>query len=311
MDDVLLTKYVLNEANEMEAANVRKWIAAHPDNEKYYLQFRFVWEASQRLAPEHRVDEEAAWQRFLQRRERAGGALQRSRQGVSRRLGWLRIAAGLILVSIVAYYFLLSGERQLLGADYSATDGPSTDTLTDGSIITLDVQASLRFSNGPFQRQRQVKLHGGNVFFRVAPDGDRPFVIQSGEVTVTVLGTAFHVRRSGDETTVAVESGKVKVDGLGRVVELTARQQVTINTLTRQFEQDVNSGLILDHTPLWRIAELLEEIHGVTIVIARDQLRDLPMTTTLRDGTLDERLNIIAETLGVTVAQQGDTIVFK
>ncbi|SEL75192.1 FecR domain-containing protein [Parapedobacter koreensis] len=313
MDDILLTKYVLNETDAAEAATVRKWIAAHPDNEKYYAQFRFVWEASQRLADTNDIDEEEAWQRFVQRRDEAD-LRGRTSPNILRTMRWLRIAAVLTLVSVamgLSYYLLVPSDGLLLGTTYEATNYPNTDTLADGSIITLGARASLRFSQGPLQRQRLVKLHEGEVFFNVAPDKSKPFVIHSGKVTITVLGTSFHVKHNGDETTVIVESGKVKVEGLNRMVELTADQQVTVNTQTQQFEQTARKGLVLDHTPLWRIAELLGEAYGVTIVVARGEIRDLPMTTTLRAGTLDEQLQLIAKTLGITVAKQADTIVFK
>src|SRR5690606_10645329 len=182
--------------------------------------------------------------------------------------------------------------------------------LADGSVITLSKYASLRFSQGLFQQKRAVELHSGSVFFDVASDRKKPFVIQSGEVTVTVLGTSFHVSRNGDETTVVVQSGKVKVVGLDKAVELEARQQVTINTATHRFEEHTVIG-VLDHTPLWRIAEMLEEVYQVEITIGNEAIRDLPMTTTLHQGTLDETLHIITETLGITAKRQGDQIVFN
>ena len=324
MDDILLTKYLLKETNEAEAAAVRKWIGAHPDHEKRFAQLQIVWDASQTLAGNSDVDEHDAWQRFVQRREEINRSPQGQPKSIIRQLSWLRIAATIMLISAVGltgYYVLTSSDGQLFSSNYETTDGVRTDTLADGSIITLNRHASMRFSQRPFQRKRQVELREGEAFFRVAPNRKKPFVIQSGGVTVTVLGTSFHVKRKGEATAVTVESGKVKVEGLNRTIELGPKQKVTINTQTQQFDEGVaadqlhnyyvSNRFVLDNTPLWRIAEILEEAYDVDIVIARDEIRDLPMTTTFHHNTLEGVLDVIAKTLEVTAEKKGNNIVFN
>ncbi|WP_353124307.1 FecR domain-containing protein [Parapedobacter pyrenivorans] len=315
MDDVLLTKYLLKETSEAEAQVVRSWLADHPDNGRYYARLQLIWDASRSFAAESKVDEQAAWERFVQRRRAGDGARRNAAKPLIRKMGWLRVAAAAVLVSIAAFagYYLIGYDRvagPLLGALHETNDAVSTDTLADGSVITLSKHASLRFSQGLFQRKRVVELHSGSVFFEVKPDRDKPFVIQSGEVTVTVLGTSFHVTRNGDETAVIVASGKVQVSGLNKAVELEARQKVTINTATQRFEENRVIG-VLDHTPLWQIVAMLEDTYNVEITIANDAIRDLPMTTTLHRGTLDETLHVIAETLGITATREDNQIVFK
>src|SRR5690606_40326743 len=98
-------------------------------------------------------------------------------------------------------------------------------------------------------------------------------------------------------------------------------QSVTVNTRTGRFDERmmpdqlhnyyVSKQFVLDNTPLWRIAEVLEGAYGVDIAIARPELRDLPMTTTLRQGSLNEVLNNIGETFGLKVERQGDQVIIK
>ncbi len=324
MDDVLLTKYLLEETSEEETTAIRKWIAEHPDNRKHYSRLQVIWEASRTLVGKSDVDEHEAWQRFVQLRDEGTDFSAGQSKGMIKRMGWLRIAAALILVSaaaVIGYFSVVSNQGQSLGLAYQTAAEVSTDTLADGSIITLNNYATLRFSQGPFRRERRVELQNGEAFFRVAKNRNKPFVIRSGDVTVTVLGTSFHVKRDGDETAVVVENGKVKVEGLNREIELTARQKVIINTSTQRFDEGtvtdqlhnyyVSGSFVLDHTPLWRIAEILEEAYGVEITVARDEIRNLPMTTTLRKGALDNALDVIVKTLGVTVEKQGKEIIFK
>jgi transmembrane sensor len=50
------------------------------------------------------------------------------------------------------------------------------------------------------------------VYFEVAHDAGRPFIVHAGPKTVTVLGTKFSVRRDGDRVEVAVVDGRVRVE---------------------------------------------------------------------------------------------------
>ncbi len=325
MDDILLTKYLLKETNEEETAAVRQWIAARPENNRHYQHLLKLWETSYTLVEESHVDEDQAWQRFVKRRDEQQAALTGPHKGVLKRTGWMGVAASLMLVSVAAligYFSVVSNRSQLHSAVYETSDEVRTDTLMDGSIITLNNHATMRFSQGGTRPERQVELQKGEVFFRVASDRNKPFVIRSGQVTVTVLGTSFHVRRKADEETeVIVESGQVRVEGLNKVVELTPGQKVSINTRTQQFDEGevedqlhnyyVSNHFVLDETPLWRIAEVLETVYGVEIEIERDEIRDLPLTTTFPKGELAGILHIICEALGVIAEQHGNRILFK
>jgi len=315
MNDVLLTKYLLNETTDAEAATVRRWIASHPDHERHYRQLQAIWEASRSLAVEKEVDENEAWQRFVQRRDQP----QRPRN-----MGWIRIAAALLLTclaGLVGFYLLGPSGDGLIGSTYRTADVVRTDTLGDGSIITLNRFADLHFAQSPFKGKREVNLRSGEAFFQVKADRRKTFVIQSGSVVVTVVGTSFHVRRNPEETQVIVETGKVNVTMAEKAVTLGPGQSVTVNTRTGRFDERmmpdqlhnyyVSKQFVLDNTPLWRIAEVLEGAYGVDIAIARPELRDLPMTTTLRQGSLNEVLNIIGETFGLKVERQGDQVIIK
>jgi hypothetical protein len=66
-----------------------------------------------------------------------------------------------------------------------------------------------------------VELLRGRVEFDVAPRRSRPpFVIQSGDVKVRVVGTRFSVRRQNASTEVRVQRGVVEVEHRGRVTRL-------------------------------------------------------------------------------------------
>ncbi len=321
MDDILLTKYLLNETNDAESASVRTWIAAHPDHARRYEHLERIWKSSRSLGSQLTVDEEEAWSRFVQRRDSIATAPGKG--GAIRRMKWLRYAAAAVLLPL-ATWALYNWDTRYGDSTpivYETEESTRTDTLTDGSIITLNSFATLRYTQEARTKRRVATLDEGEVFFNVKSDPNRPFIVQSGGVTVTVLGTSFHVRRVGEETEVIVESGHVKVAGPKREVELSLGRRLLINTTTHRFEVGevsdqlhnyyIDNRFVAVNTPLWRLAEVLSQAYHTDIRIENPDIRNLPITTTFRRVDLDRILGVIGETLRIEVKREGDKIVLK
>lgn len=79
--------------------------------------------------------------------------------------------------------------------------------LGDGSIMTLNTlsEALVLFDDSA----RRVTLAAGEAMFEVVPDTERPFIVESGHLSVRVMGTKFSVYRKGESTRVAVVEGVV------------------------------------------------------------------------------------------------------
>ncbi len=98
--------------------------------------------------------------------------------------------------------------------------GHATVTLPDGSTVELNSASHLRYVRGfaawPLvpADARLVRLEG-EAFFDVVPDADRPFIVETFNARVEVLGTRFNVRaragRDAEATEVALVSGRVRV----------------------------------------------------------------------------------------------------
>lgn len=82
--------------------------------------------------------------------------------------------------------------------------------LADGSQVRLAPQSAV--SVAVTAEGRQVRLLKGRAFFEVTPDPSRPFTVQAGDTRVTVVGTAFEVRRGENGTAIAVSHGRVRVE---------------------------------------------------------------------------------------------------
>lgn len=92
--------------------------------------------------------------------------------------------------------------------------------LGDGSIATLHDGAKIEVLH---QADDEVRLAQatGRVQYDVRRGLDRVFIVEAGEVRVTVLGTAFWVTHEPDAVRVTVEHGKVRVDRIIRIMGTT------------------------------------------------------------------------------------------
>lgn len=96
--------------------------------------------------------------------------------------------------------------------DYSTARGQfATQILSDGSSIELDSDSAVDVAL--YRDRRTVRLLRGQAMFHVHADAARPFQVQTGTATATVLGTHFSVRHISSATQVSVAQGAVRVQG--------------------------------------------------------------------------------------------------
>jgi transmembrane sensor len=105
--------------------------------------------------------------------------------------------------------------RQRYGTAIGAT---RTVSLPDGSRLTLDTDSRVEVTIDG--KVRTVQLERGQAFFEVARDRQRPFVVDTGRLSVTAVGTAFSVRSVGSDIRVVVAEGTVRLGGLGERQDL-------------------------------------------------------------------------------------------
>jgi len=89
--------------------------------------------------------------------------------------------------------------------------------LADGSLATINTQS--RMAVRMEEQRRTVRLDDGEVWFKVAHDPNRPFLVEAGDVRVRAVGTAFAVRREGGGAEVLVTEGVVETWIVGRESE--------------------------------------------------------------------------------------------
>lgn len=128
---------------------------------------------------------------------------------------WIGIAALLFVLTGVYFYhsyitalFNTTAKYQLT----SATTERKQLQLADGTKVWLSPNSKLSYPAKFEENERRVTLDG-EAFFEVTHDAKHPFIIKSGDVSTTVLGTSFNVTAYTKQHTINVTlvTGKVAV----------------------------------------------------------------------------------------------------
>ena len=331
MQDEILIKYLLGEAAVEEAASVEAWLEDNSVNQAYLLKLRNIWDKSQLLEKGDSYNTEQQWQLLKSKiHSTALVADSINHKGKvlplksDKRVALVRWAAALIILVLGSwiifqnYFKTDSLPNQLI---LTATASPITDTLSDGSIITLNhysrLQAPLKFNGNT----REVSLEAGEAFFKVLHDDKKPFLVHSGKVDVKVLGTSFNVKNETNATLITVATGKVQVLYKGQQLILNPQERAVVEHETERLSKQpapsllynyyVTHEFIANNTRLEDLVKVLNEAYRVNIVFGNETLKDLRLTTVFAKQPIDRILDVIAVTFNIQVVRQKDVIILK
>ncbi|MEP4830483.1 MAG: FecR family protein [Cyclobacteriaceae bacterium] len=172
--------------------------------------------------------------------------LKPSRRNISF-INMLRVAAALMAFGILGYLVAeevlsigdLKRKENIALLEKKTTYGQKlTFSLPDGTLVKLNAGSKLIYPESFGVNTRNVELEG-EAFFDVTRDTKHPFVINTKEIAVQVLGTSFEVSSYPDnaEKQVAVRSGKVMVKEKSNNNEITLikNEKVGLNLGNRSF----------------------------------------------------------------------------
>lgn len=186
--------------------------------------------------------------------------------------------------------------------------------LPDGSTVFLSPGSRLNYpSSFDGMKKREVYLQG-QAYFDIKHNAARPFVVHTGKVQTTVLGTAFNIKAEKDDNdvTVTVTRGKVRVSDSHKTLGIiTPQQQINYNaenetaTLTKVKNKDFldwkNRDLFIDNLTLTEAAKLLEEQYQIKIIIKDPSIMEQRFTATFpKNEKLEEAVKSISEFNGLS-----------
>ena len=191
----IINRYLRGEAAPEERIRIMKMIDEDPSFRKEFLAMRKIYDA-------------------LLISNDIGGMKKRVRKGMAVRI--LRFVASMAAAASLAVgvtYFIMSDkeEENIMVQRFEAPEGHRTEAvLSDGTMICLNSGSRLEIlSSG--KNERRVRLDG-EAYLNVAHNEDRPFILETSEMEVKVLGTLFDVSTYGNVHSVVLVEGSVEVN---------------------------------------------------------------------------------------------------
>lgn len=182
-------------------------------------------------------------------------------------------------------------------------------TLPDNTNVSLNSCTRIIYPSKFVEEDRKITLIG-QAYFQVAKDKDHPFIIETDQFKVKVLGTSFDVKAYTNDQMllVSVESGKVQVDIPEARLNLIANEQIEINSETNEFAKQKDDhqiavwrtgNLRFNKMPIKDVAKELERAYNCRIEFKPGQEFDNLITGEHNNKNLESVLTSIEYTSGI------------
>ena len=306
MTDELMERFFKSECSAEEREAIERYIRENPGEWEKYLAAQ-DWEHftyGEKLHP-------AVSQKLLHKVQQA----TYRRRSIVRTLKRIAVAAVVIIAIGLGWRYINTTpkpENQQAAEQMAAvtethytrqrrmntTTRPLPVSLQDGSTVTLTPGSILEFY-APFVKDKQRLVYlKGQAFFAVAKDSTTPFTVYSDGITTTALGTSFTIKAFEQEPFISVQlhTGKVVVKSadsirrqLKEAVYLTpgytmlydkTKMLATVKMDKSNLAQAgsktvVPNWYMFSNQPLDQVFQQLEELYGVQINYAKDDLKNM------------------------------------
>ncbi|MBL6445439.1 FecR domain-containing protein [Fulvivirga sp. 29W222] len=319
IDEELLASYMAGESSANDRRVVEQWIEQSDANKQYFRKLKILWENTGRVFPaqDADVDVDRAWSKF---RQRAGSTNDGVAISTSRNLYfYLSRIAAVFVIGLVIYlvYQSLEEPQGLKEIVVTAKGITISDTLPDGSWVSLNKHSEIAFDEQFSETKRLVSLRG-EAFFDVVKDNFKPFVIKTHGAVIKVLGTSFYVRNydSLNLIEVGVEEGIVQVTCNDKEVILQAGEYISINKHRQEFAEvqsyDPNDIFWMSETiefekeRLEYVFSTLEKAYNISIDVDNTQILNCRLTGKFYKEPVEHVFEIIDANFGfITTKKKG------
>lgn len=313
----LLVKYFTGEASAEETAEVRSWRSASADNAQAYLEYKEVWVES---APIEGPDSSLLASILADPAEQAVRVIP-----IWHQKSFQLAASILVVLGVLFSIYRLTADHQPFGEIVAEV----TDfQLPDGSVVSVQRGGSLAL--GEFTETRREVSLTGKGFFTVQHDENRPFIVDTKNVTVRVLGTSFLVNDMESEgtTEVTVETGEVsmaqKPASFGaQAMEIRLKNgemgiiSLSEKGIQKRKNKDDNflswkTGVVtFKRAKLSEVSRVMEDMYGIAFKFENQAVANCQLTAKINNKSPEEAARIIAETFDFTFVKVDAGILFS
>lgn len=230
---------------------------------------------------------------------------------------WGAAAVALLLLTTGLWWLLPTTQIELFLAQTAAHE-QRTITLPDGTDVILNSHSRLAYAEDFNRRTRHITFEG-EAFFNVAKDANKPFVIEVGEYSVTVLGTQFNLSAylTDNQYTLTLKEGAVKIKYRHDSILVQPNEQVRLDlhsaTFTTQLckaetsEAWMHNRLEAENILLLDLAQRLERQYDVDIIFADKQAQEeIVYISISTDEPFEAVCGALEALLPITIEQENE-----
>lgn len=325
----LIVNHLAGVSTKDQEKELEEWLASSPENNRQYEIIKGIWLASAA------VPADAAWQTSfkklkleIEKQDQADNTIRRI---PAFKFWGIAAAAALTCIVLAASLFFLkrpSENIEMVLLERSTGPGEVLHlTLPDSTEIWLNGNSRIRFpASFSAAAVRAVTLYG-EAFFKVKHKEKQPFVVSSGALKTTVLGTSFNITAYQDakRQEVTVLTGMVSVSNNSasedQIIRLLPSQKAVFEQVSgKMLKADTHADdviawregrLVFDRTAMDEVFEVLERKYDVRIEAEPGSFKDCRLTASFGNISLSELLNTLKKTLDISYTQHHNHISIK
>jgi transmembrane sensor len=320
--DELIGKQLSGETSREENVILRSWLEQSETNRKHYDQFKLIFTQASAVRDIQQYDADAAWNKVRAKLHQKKAAKTIAFESESSPNLFWRIAASIVLVMGIGFFAYKIFQPSTTPPLEVITEKKSeADTLPDGSDVFLNKETKLAYSFDKKKKIHKVKLEG-EAYFNIQHQDDKKFIVEVEDAFIRDIGTSFNVKAYPESNTieVVVEEGEVmfyteKDSGIylkegGKGIYHKETKTFSVEEAEPNVTAYKTRFFIFSDTDLATAVASLNTVYEKKIVIGKN-LEMCRLTVSFNNESIVEIANVIAETLGLTVKESGQTLVLE
>jgi ferric-dicitrate binding protein FerR (iron transport regulator) len=318
----LIAKFFEGDVTEDEKREIILWCNASSENKRVFSELKEIWQISGKIHSDFIPNTSAAWEKVTEKIDE----YENEDYKKGRNFTWYfaRVAAVFVIGFVLYFLFELNNSSHLAFERISSTDLKKEIYLPDSSKVWINKNTDLEYRKEFEGEERLVRLNG-EAYFEVNKNPLKPFIIESKFSRIEVLGTSFIYRAysSQNENFVIVNSGKVEFSDRNQEQPLIlvkgekGELNIDENVMKKSLNDDQNylawqTGiLIFENETFENIIADLSNYYSQMFVFENSTMKSNRLTVTFDNEELENILNILERTIGVTFQRSSEKIIIK
>ena len=322
----LLASHLASECSKAEEQRLGSWIEADISNRQRYEQAKEIWKTSgQPPLEEHfdmRSDCLATKARALSKSFEEASIIDATSRFSFSMPSWQSVAAVIVMLAAIAASFywgfppstVVPASTPLVVSNINFEEVQQF-SLSDGSKITLNRSAKLTYPQTFTQKARVVEL-SGEAYFDIARDEAHPFIIQTKQSSIKVLGTSFNVRSLAKDTYIEVQvtSGSVLLTSSEKEITLEEGEKGIVDLKTSELSKQkgdrnylswMTDELIFEDDKLIDVVKAINRHYQINLSLDQEKANQ-KYTGTFANEKIEHVLSQLTLTLGLELVQNED-----